>query len=271
MRRATFGALTILLAGAVSLTASSAYAAQASQEGQALFEGKCVACHSVGSDRVVGPGLEGITVRRDRTWLVSFISNPAPMLADGDSIAVRLLAEYQVPMPDLGLSDAEVEAVIAYLAAPTAAPSANGGPPALTGDPAVGRALFTGEQRLAGGGPACSFCHSASGLGLTSGGTLAKDLSQASGTYGTALSGVLKTTPFPIMQDIFAANPLTDEEIADIAALLGGAPDEGAATGSLLAFPLSGLGGAILLLLLAGFLWRGRLRGVRKPLIGGHR
>ncbi|MEN8144173.1 MAG: c-type cytochrome [Gemmatimonadota bacterium] len=269
MRRMTFRALTILTAGALALTASSAGATQ-TQEGKAVFDAKCLACHSVGSDRVVGPGLEDITNRRDRAWLVSFISDPALMLADGDTIATRLLAEYLVPMPDLGLTDAEVEAVIAYLAEPAAAPSANGAAPAPAGDPAAGRALFTGERQLAAGGPACSSCHSANAAGL-SGGTLAKDLSQVSETYGVALPGVLKTTPFPVMQDIFAARPLTDEEIADITALLLETPAPGAAAGSVFAFPASGAGGAIVLLLLAGFVWRGRLRGVRKPLIGGHR
>ena len=267
MRRIIVRALTVLAVGAV--TPSLADATQ-TPEGQAIFEAKCAACHSVGSDRVVGPGLEEITSRRDRDWLISFISDPAPMLADGDSIAVRLLAEYLVPMPDLGLSDSEVEAVIAYLAAPGPALTANGGPPPLAGDPAAGRSLFTGERQLAAGGPACVSCHSASAAGLA-GGTLAKDLSQVSETYGAALPGVLKTTPFPVMQDIFVARPLTDVEIADITALLLEAPAEGSAAGSFLAFPLSGAGGAIALLLLAGFLWRGRLRGVRKPLIGGHR
>ncbi len=266
-------ALTVLAVGGLSLTASPADATQTPSEGQAVFETKCAACHSIGSERIVGPGLEDITARREGGWLTSFISDPAPMLAGGDSIAVRLLAEYQVPMPALGLSSGEVDAVMVYLAALTPAPSIAGGSPAPVGDSASGRALFTGEQRLAGGGPACISCHSASVIGLASGGTLAKDLSQVSATYGAALPGVLRTTPFPVMQDIFGAHPLTDEEIADITALLGAVTDgDGSpAAGSILAFPLSGLGGAILLLMLAGFLWRGRLRGVRKPLIGDHR
>ncbi|MEN8374174.1 MAG: c-type cytochrome [Gemmatimonadota bacterium] len=275
-------ALALVLAGTLSLAVSPAAAMQApsaavtaqadASQGQMLYETKCAACHSLGADRLVGPGLADVTTRRETAWLDAFITDPAPMLAGGDSIAVALLAEYQLPMPALGLTDDEVDAILAFLEAPTPV-SGGATSEAADGDATTGRALFTGEKRLANGGPACLSCHSAVEVGLAGGGNLAVDLSPASAKYGAALPGVLGTAPFPVMQDVFADHPLTGEEIADLAAFLGARSDEVRATAasSALAFPMTGLGGAVALLLLAGVLWRGRLRGVRKPLIGGHR
>ncbi|MFQ5747339.1 MAG: c-type cytochrome [Gemmatimonadota bacterium] len=281
------GAVALALTASLSSLAAPAGAFQVSGDGRALFEAKCAACHSTGADRSVGPGLADVMTRRDRAWVASIIADPAPMIAGGDSIAARLFAEYQIPMPALGLSGDEVDAIVVYLeelrgsaepgAESASAPEEPGtdAPPPVpipaAGDPAEGRALFTGERRLENGGPACLSCHSAGGLGVGGGGTLARDLSQAAVTYGPALPTVLRTAPFPLMRAIFASRPLTDAEIDDLSALLADVAERGAASESALVFPLSGLGGTLLLLLLAGFLWRGRLNGVRKPLIGGHR
>ena len=69
----------------------SSLTAQAS--GQAIFDQKCVACHSTGSDRLIGPGLEDVMTRRDRAWVKQMIMQPDRMLASGDSIATRLLQD----------------------------------------------------------------------------------------------------------------------------------------------------------------------------------
>ena len=236
--------------------------------GQDLFETKCAACHSLGSDRVVGPGLAGVSDRRDRAWMVDFIVAPDRVIADGDSIAARLLEEYQVPMPNLGLTQGEAERVLDYMSANDAVVSEDAAVLAA-GDADVGRRIFTGEQRLANGGPACISCHAVGGLPLLGGGTLAKDLRATAMTYGDGLASVLQTTPFPVMQDIFSRHPLTDEEISDLVAFLTQAGDEDAPGGSRIAFPVAGFTGTFLLLVLAGLMWRSRLRGVRRPLIGG--
>ena len=87
----------------------------AQSDGQVIFEQRCVACHSTGSDRLVGPGLAGVLTRRDLDWVKRFITRPDQMLASGDSIAARLLEEYLVVMPNLGTTDAEADAILAYL------------------------------------------------------------------------------------------------------------------------------------------------------------
>jgi mono/diheme cytochrome c family protein len=243
---------------------------QTTDQGQELFEEKCTACHSLGSDRMVGPGLAGVGERRDREWLVAFVTTPDRLIAEGDSIATRLLAEYQVPMPNLGVTAGEADLGLAYIAGAGDAVAITLGdaPTFPAGDPKMGERLFTGERQLVNGGPSCISCHSINTLQLLGGGTLAKDLTLAAATYGDGLLTVLDQAPFPVMQDIFKERALTPQEVADLAAFLAQV-DAGSADRSRVAFPLAGVVGTFFLLVLTGVVWRARLRGVRKPLIGG--
>ena len=252
------------------LATVSAAPARAQDAGEVLFKAKCAACHTVSTERLVGPGLRGVGDRRSRTWLLSFITHPDRMLAEGDSIAARLLAEYQVPMPNLSLTIEQAEALIVFLAAtpPPAsamAPASAAGP---AGDAAEGRALFTGRRTLENGGPACFSCHDARGLGILGGGTLGQDLTNRAGTYPGGFAAVLQTTPFPVMREVFPSHPLTTAEIAHLDAFLRELEGDAAASRAELWFPAVGFGGMLLLLSLVGALWRGRLRGVRQTLVG---
>ena len=126
--------------------------------GKTIFEQRCSACHTVGKGKLVGPDLKGITAKRERPWLVRWISEPDKMIAEGDPIAVGLLKEFNnVPMPNMGLSPAEAESVISYLER-----SLQGSSTPKTSDPALestrdeielGRNLFQGKIRFANSGP----------------------------------------------------------------------------------------------------------------------
>ncbi len=81
----------IILLSAVLLTGSfyQAFAAprfQSSSDGKDIFELKCAACHSIGGGVVVGPDLEGVLDRRDRGWVLDFISMPDQVLGSGDPL-----------------------------------------------------------------------------------------------------------------------------------------------------------------------------------------
>ncbi|HJL69470.1 MAG TPA: cytochrome c [Anaerolineales bacterium] len=90
--------------------------AQSAREGQVLFQEICVACHTIGSGIVVGPDLQGVTARRERDWLARWIKEPDKMLAEGDPIGTQQLQEFNnVPMPNLGMTDQQVDTLIAYL------------------------------------------------------------------------------------------------------------------------------------------------------------
>ncbi len=91
------------------------------QPGQALFVKACSSCHTIGQGDHVGPDLQGVTSRRDRAWLSQFLQAPNVMRAKKDPIAVGLSAKFPgVVMPNLGLSEADVGDLLAYLDVRTA-------------------------------------------------------------------------------------------------------------------------------------------------------
>ena len=93
--------------------------------GQALFVKTCGACHTVGKGPRVGPDLRGVTARRTRDWLVSYIMEPEKVRAKRDPAAMSLAAQYPaVRMPNLGLSELDSSDVIAYIDAMTYAANA---------------------------------------------------------------------------------------------------------------------------------------------------
>ncbi|MBI3963188.1 MAG: cytochrome c, partial [Deinococcus sp.] len=132
--------------------------AQSAAGGQAIFEQKCAACHTIGGGTKVGPDLQGVTTYRTQDWLVRWISAPDQVLAAGDPIATQLLQQFNnIPMPNMGLTPDEVTALIGYLSTQTGGTTAPPEPapaPALApGDPVLGKALFNGVIRLQNGGP----------------------------------------------------------------------------------------------------------------------
>src|SRR5262245_7118019 len=91
------------------------------QPGQALYTKLCAPCHTIGVGDRVGPDLRGVTQRRDRAWLASYISNPAGMRAQKDPAALALAAQFPaVRMPVLGVAEVDAADLIAYLDAQTA-------------------------------------------------------------------------------------------------------------------------------------------------------
>lgn len=86
--------------------------------GEDLFRSRCDSCHSLGTEDGLGPGLQGVTNRRDRAWLTRWLKTPDQMLSEKDPVATDLFNQYnQMPMPNLRLSDADVEALITYMEA----------------------------------------------------------------------------------------------------------------------------------------------------------
>lgn len=83
-------------------------------KGKELFSSNCTSCHTIGKGKLVGPDLLGVTDLRSDQWLHKWIKNPDQML-QSDPVAKELLKEFMVPMPNLGLTDQQVTALIAYL------------------------------------------------------------------------------------------------------------------------------------------------------------
>lgn len=141
-------------------------------------------------------------------------------------------------------------------------------PPLPPGSAAQGRALFTGRAKFQNGGPACAECHTIAGLGFPGGGTLAPDLTGDYQRFGVVgMRFVLRTLYFPAMQPVYAKHLLTPAEQADLLAFFAAAPPKRAErnpTGEIVGIAVIG---CLCLFLLTGYLWRDRVRGVRRPMV----
>lgn len=84
--------------------------------GERLYFAKgCVACHTLGKGRHLGPDLQGVGARRSADWLRRWLRSPQAMAAV-DPDAKALLQIYQVVMPEPDLAPAELDALTAFLA-----------------------------------------------------------------------------------------------------------------------------------------------------------
>jgi protein SCO1 len=82
--------------------------------GGVLYRDNCSACHTGGES--VGPPLRGVVARRDPRWLARWIKEPDKMLEEKDPLAVEIFEQYgRVPMPNTGLGDEQVAAIIEHL------------------------------------------------------------------------------------------------------------------------------------------------------------
>ena len=174
-----------LLIGVVLSGAFTAFAD--TSESSALFTTKCSSCHTFGKGDLVGPDLKGVNERHPRPWLIAWIRSSASVISKGDPDATALFRKYrQQRMPDHELSEAQIVALLDYLAADGPAldsrPRIRLASAATEDEVGRGRQLFFGAMPLASGGLACAACHAVAKHG-GAGGTLAADLSDVFPRY----------------------------------------------------------------------------------------
>ena len=98
-----------------NIPASAAPSDPDTVQGKLNFESKCLACHSVGEGRKLGPDVAGVTKRRSDVWLTRWLKAPEKML-EADANAKAMLKEFNnLPMPNQSLSDVEIQQYIKYL------------------------------------------------------------------------------------------------------------------------------------------------------------
>lgn len=88
------------------------------EAGKKIFEQSCTYCHKSDYDEKFGPGLAGVTERRDVAWLDRFLSNPAEMIkTDEYAQTLHENNKYGLTMPSLPeMQDAKKrQDVIEYL------------------------------------------------------------------------------------------------------------------------------------------------------------
>jgi mono/diheme cytochrome c family protein len=218
---AGFGFFCAAVCGLAVLYASSIRPAAAPA---AVFAKKCSACHTYGKGDRVGPDLKGVTTRRDRAWLVSWIRSSQRMIDSGDPTATALFRKYKRErMPDQNFSPEEIAALIDYLAAggPGAADAARPrhAADATPADIAFGRQLFLGSVAPKSGGASCGSCHVVRETGAPNGGTFGSDLTHIYSRFqDVALSAFLEHPCFPRTFDGSAV--LTESEAFAVKAYL---------------------------------------------------
>ncbi|MBI2434766.1 MAG: cytochrome c [Candidatus Hydrogenedentes bacterium] len=250
------------------------------QETAAFFKANCSSCHTIGGGRLTGPDLKDVTQRQDREWLRTFILNPQAKINSGDAYVLQLQQEARgVIMPQIpGLTPEKVDFLLELIEAESALEESQfkgiqvSMEPFTHADVARGTAIFTGRESLSNGGPACVSCHMLPAVGGLGGGNVGPDLTEVFERLQgrVALSAWLQSPATPTMQSLLRNAPLRPDEIHSLAALF----EDSAKTGTpvqpaalRLSFVLLGLGGAVLILVLFDFLWKGRLRAVRRPLV----
>jgi mono/diheme cytochrome c family protein len=86
-------------------------------KGKELFDANCRQCHAVTEEVIVGPGLKGISERRDEQWLLAWIKNSQKVIKSGDAYANELLKKYGGAQMTIfeSLKDEEIRAILSYV------------------------------------------------------------------------------------------------------------------------------------------------------------
>ena len=252
----------------------------AQQSTKEFFRQNCYSCHTIGGGPRTGPDLKNVSERKSRDWLAEFIMNPEQVINSGDPYATKLMQDFNgVVMRDVpGVDQQMANALLDLIERESQkeesefAGSQISNRPLTAVDIQKGMEYFLGLKPLKNGGPACMNCHTVNGYdGLLGGGTLGPNLTHAFGRLQgrNGLTSWLTAPPSQTMQPVYQGKSLSSEEILALVAFMRDQHNGNAqaSTAPKINFLLIGGGGAILLLILFDFLWRNRLRGVRKPLV----
>jgi hypothetical protein len=137
-----------------------------------------------------------------------------------------------------------------------------------SGSAARGKELFTGQTHLYNGGPPCAACHSIAGLAFPNGGTLGPNLTGVYNKLGPqGMQVAMRTLYFHVMTSIYDPHPLTLEERSDLTAFFREAATQPKPRWETQIVALAGFLGFCVLLAVTRYLWRDRLKSVRRRMV----
>lgn len=83
-------------------------------QGEKIYDLKCMACHKLTGERLVGPGWKDVTKRHTADWIMNFMTNTDAML-DKDPKAQAMLEICMVRMPNQNLSDNDAREILEFM------------------------------------------------------------------------------------------------------------------------------------------------------------
>jgi cytochrome c551/c552 len=82
--------------------------------GKEIYDLKCLACHKLTAEKLVGPGWAGVTKKRQPTWIINMITN-VDMMLEKDEEAQKLLEQCLVRMPNQNISDTDARKLLEFM------------------------------------------------------------------------------------------------------------------------------------------------------------
>jgi len=202
----------------------------AQDKGKEIFEKNCAVCHKISDEKLVGPGLKGITERREKPWLKKFITGSQELIKAGDKTAVKVFNENNmIPMPDHKfLTDTDLDQLLTYIETykPQEARAVSVDITKKDGfwpdDIRRGERLFAGVIPFKSGTTLnCVSCHATIATDTLNFNPSAVDLAKAwQEPNGTNLYQVLNEPTSSKMAEAHKGLKMSDKEIYDISAYL---------------------------------------------------
>lgn len=82
--------------------------------GQNIYDLKCMACHKLTEERLVGPGWAGVTKKRKPVWILNMITN-VDMMLETDAEAQKLLEQCLVRMPNQNVTKEQARDILEFM------------------------------------------------------------------------------------------------------------------------------------------------------------
>lgn len=114
--RSNFSTLLVSIFTLVSVSFSFA-----AEDGAKLFKQNCAVCHTMGTNKLTGPGLEGVFSRvPSEDWMHKWIKNNQALIKSGDAYAKKIYADNGGAQMTVfeDLSDDQIKAIMGFMKNP---------------------------------------------------------------------------------------------------------------------------------------------------------
>lgn len=82
--------------------------------GKGIYDTKCLACHKLTDEKLVGPGWSGVTKRREPVWIMNMVTN-VEMMLEKDAEAQKLLEQCLVRMPNQNVTQEDARKILEFM------------------------------------------------------------------------------------------------------------------------------------------------------------